>query len=219
MAAAAHRVILSACAGIFLIGALAIPMYYETTTLWYKIGLDKILLKGGQFIGLTAFVLICLQLVLATRGAYLEKVFGAAELLRYHRLNGLLIAFLASCHVLLILVPEGLANLPIGRKFWPEMVGAALFLLLLATTLSAYYRQKFRRQSPLWRHLHRSLGYLILLLVCIHVLFVSDSFEQPIPRAFVIVLFAGLVIWISAGIWLKYRTNKMHSNQPSGERI
>ena len=36
-------------------------------------------------------------------------------------------------HATLILVPEGLSNLPIGKKvLWPEMVGMTLLLILLA---------------------------------------------------------------------------------------
>ncbi len=36
---------------IFLSGALSIPFYFESMTLWYKVGIDKTMLRGGQIAG------------------------------------------------------------------------------------------------------------------------------------------------------------------------
>lgn len=217
MSAAAHRVMLSAGFVLLLLGVLSIPFYYETTTLWYKFGLDKILLKGGQFIGLVALMLIYLQIVLSLRGPYLERVFGATDLMRYHQVNGVLIALLACSHALLILVPEGIANLPIGKKHWPEMVGATLLLLIVASVFVSVFRNALRLNYRMWRIFHRTLGYLILLLAAIHVLFVSESFEHLIPRVLVIGLTAGLISWILVVKWPGYRVQPIKQDHPQGE--
>jgi predicted ferric reductase len=217
MMAAAQRVMLSAGFVLLLLGVLSIPFYYETTTLWYKFGLDKILLKGGQFIGLAALMLIFLQIVLSLRGPYLEMVFGAADLRRYHQVNGALIALLACSHALLILVPEGIANLPIGKKYWPEMVGAALLLLIVATAFTSIFRNALHLNYPKWRIFHRTLGYLILLLAVIHVLFVSESFEHLIPRVLVIGLVTGLILWILGIKRQLYRVQPIKQEHPQGE--
>lgn len=194
MKSAIYRVVFSAAWLVLLSIVLAIPTAFETTTLWYKTGIDKVMLKAGQYIGLTALVLLYLQIVLALKGAWLTGIFGTSTLMRCHRINALLIVGLAAAHILLVLIPEGLANLPIGKKFWPEMVGAALFAVITAMVASSYFRQLLRLPFPIWRAIHKPAGYLVLLLVTIHVLFVSESFERPIPKISLLTLFALSVI-------------------------
>jgi predicted ferric reductase len=190
-----YRVLLICCFWVFLGGALAVPFYYETQTLWYMTGLDKIMLRTGQMAGLCTLVLLVLQIILALRGRFLEDLFGGVKnMLRWHRINGVLIAGAALCHVVLVLAPEGIGNLPIGSKYWPEMVGEGLFLLLLATVLSSHFRAALRLEYSLWRRVHRPLGYLLLVLVLIHVLFVSESFRQGLPRIMLLAIFAGLAL-------------------------
>jgi len=186
---AIYRVLLSAGFFAFLAVVLAVPSSFETTTLWYKTGGDKLMLLAGQYLGLTALVLLYLQIVLSVRGAFLSRVFGEVRLIRLHKLNALFIVTLATAHVLLVLIPEGLANLPMGKKFWPEMVGAGLLGVIAAMVLSSYFRRQLRLPFSLWRTIHKPAGYIALLLVTVHVLFVSESFEQPVPRIFLLTLF------------------------------
>ena len=192
---AIYRVVLGAGFLMFLSGVLAIPSYYETTTLWYKTGVDKIMLIGGHYLGLLGFILLYLQVIISARGHFLDQVFGPAQLLRLHRLNGLLLFLIAAAHILLVLIPEGLANLPLGKKFWPEMVGAALFASVALLVLSSYFRETIRLPYNIWRMFHRPLGYLAMLLVTVHVLFVSESFEHILPRILLLTLFSLTVGW------------------------
>lgn len=207
---AIYRVVLSAGFLLFLSGVLAIPSYYETTTLWYKTGVDKIMLIVGHYLGLLGFILLYLQIIISARGHFLDQVFGPAQLLRLHRLNGLLLFLIAAAHILLVLIPEGLANLPLGRKFWPELVGAALFVCIVLLAGSSHFRQKINLPYNVWKSFHRPAGYLALLLVTVHVLFVSESFEQTIPRIFVLGLFTLTVLWT---VSVKARAGrKMHNS-------
>lgn len=182
---------------IFLGGVLAVPYYYETQTLWYKAGTDKLMLRTGQQAGLLALVLLVLQIILSIQGHFLAKLFGGANLLRWHRVNGVLVACAALSHVLLVLAPEGFNNLPTGMKYWPEMIGGALFFLLLVTVLSSHFRAALKLDYKKWRTLHRFLGYLALVLVLLHVLFVSESFERGAPRVVLLSVFAGLALWVA----------------------
>lgn len=181
---------------VFLAGALSVPFYFETMTLWYKVGADKTMLRGGQLAGMSALVLYFLQIILAVRGQYLEELFGTALLTRLHRANGIAILFLAVCHVILVLLPEGLANLPIGKKYWPEMIGIVLLLIVSFIVFTSYFRQKLRIKYELWRTIHKTLGYLVTILLLAHVLFVSESFEHVQLRAFLIFLSGALWLWI-----------------------
>jgi predicted ferric reductase len=189
-----RRLIFLGCA-VFLGGALTVPFFYETQTLWYKTGADKLMLRAGQMAGLLALVLLVLQVILSVRGSFLADLFGGANMMRWHRVNGVLAACAALLHVTLILAPEGLGNLPIGKKYWPEMIGGALFLLIVLTVLSSQYRSALKWDYKQWRMLHKPSGYLILVLVLLHVLFVSESFEQGVPRVVLLTVFAGLALF------------------------
>ncbi len=190
---------------LFVVLALSIPVVYETMTLWYKTGNDRVMLKSGQFIGLITFVMIYLQVIMSTRGRFLDDLFGVPNLLKWHRVNGLLIVLFGTSHVFLVLAPEGLTNLPIGKKFWPEMIGAVLYLFIVVTATSSFIQKKLRLSYVKWRSLHKPLGYCIVFLVTIHLLFVSESFEQRWPRIFLAIAFSGLALWVSTVKWLKFR--------------
>ena len=179
---------------VFLSAALSVPFLFETMTLWYKIGLDKTILRAAQLAGMSALVMVMLQIILATPGLYLEKLFRKATLARCHRINGLAILLLAAAHVTLVLVPEGLTNLPIGKKYWPEMVGSLVFAAIFFTVIATYLRTPLQTRYEKWRFTHRLLGYSVLMVLPVHVVFVSESFEQSLLRTTLIFLFGSLVL-------------------------
>jgi predicted ferric reductase len=181
---------------VIVAAAFTVPFYYETQTLWYKTGADKVMLRAGQLAGLLALVLLISQIILSLRVRFLEALFGGANLIRWHRANGLLIGCLALSHIILVLAPEGFDNLPIGIKYWPEMVGGGLFLLIFMTVILSHFRSSLKLDYKKWRLMHMPLGYLILVLVLIHVVFVSESFEQGIPRIILLSLFTGLTLLV-----------------------
>ena len=188
---------ISCIAGLLIVvigGTLSIPFIYESQTLWYKIGVDKTMLRAGQIAGLLAVILLFVQIILAVRGKFLQELFGLPSLMRWHRVNGVLVFILALCHVTLVLVPEGILNLPIGLKYWPEMVGAILFLIIFSMVISSQFRQNLGFAYVRWRTTHKLLGYSALVLVAIHVLFVSESFKHIVPRTGLIVTVAIVVI-------------------------
>ncbi len=196
MNTAAAKTIIITVFFVFLSAAIYVPFYFETMTLWYKVGLDKTLLRSGQVAGMSALVLVMLQIILALPGDYLEKLFGKAALARYHRINGLAILLLAISHVVLVLAPEGLTNLPIGKKYWPELVGFLVLSSIFSTITATYLRKPLKISFETWRILHGIIGYFIIVLLPIHVIFVSESFENGPLRSFLIFIFGMLVLRI-----------------------
>jgi predicted ferric reductase len=194
------------CFVVFFGAALAVPFYYETQTLWYKVGAGKVMFRTGQLAGMLVLVMLILQVFLSVRGKILEDLFGGANLIRWHRTNGILIAFVAICHVALIIVPEGIDNLPIGKKYWPEMIGAVLFLLILLMVLSSHFRSTLKLDYKKWRTIHKPFGYLVVILVLIHVLFVSGSFERGAPRVVLLSVFTGLVLLVAVVKTLRWNS-------------
>ncbi len=181
---------------LVLCGALSIPFFYESKTLWYKVGLSKIMLRGGQMAGLLAALLLFVQIMLAVKGRILEQIFGMSALMRWHRVNGGLLCLFALSHVVLVVAPEGIDNLPIGRKYWPEMVGTGLFLVIVSMAISSHFRQRLGLVYKRWRVVHKVFGYLALCLVPVHVLFVSESFEQGLPKAALLIAFSMDIILV-----------------------
>lgn len=182
---------------LFIAGALSIPFVYETTTLWYKIGFDKTLLRAGQVAGMLALTLIFFQVIPAARGPFLVKIFGLAAIMRWHRINGFVIGLAGVAHVALVLAPEGFVNLPIGVKHWPEMVGGGLLATVLFMVFSSQFRERLHLDYKIWRLIHKPLGYLAPVILIAHVLSVSDSFHQPVPKTALLTTFvigAGLIV-------------------------
>lgn len=174
---------------VFLVcfGAVsAFPFVFHTTTMWYKLGVDRVLLLSGQLAGCYAAFFLLLQFVLISRFKPLVSAFGIGSLAKTHRLNGKVVTFLAVAHVLLILLPEGLENLPIGVKYWPEMVGVLLLLVIFIVMLVFYLKKTIT--YPVFKWVHRVLAILAFGLVLIHVLNVSDAF-------------AGISVRVTVGIY------------------
>ena len=199
-------VLLFTLAGTLVGAALSIPFVFESQTLWYKIGVDKYLLRGAQLAGVLVALSLFFQIVLGVRGKFLEGYFGVATLMRWHRANGVFLVVMALLHVSLVLVPEGIDNLPIGPKYWPEMVGGVLFSLILAMVISSHFPERLGLQYGLWRRIHLPLAYISPMLAAVHILNVSDSFEHQIARVALLVLLVVLAIFLlqaKKDVWLK----------------
>ncbi len=195
------KVLILALVLVCLICASTVPFLWESKSLWYKLGIDKTLLQLGKVAGLWAAVFLYLQIILALKIKILDRILGLDRVYYIHQLNGYLILCLVVIHVSLVLIPEGINNLPIGWKFWPEIVGAAAFLLLIGIVISARFRRALLSYH-VWRRFHRPLGYILVVIISIHILYVSDSFENTVPKY---VLFGVVGCVILAILWFKIK--------------
>lgn len=187
--------LLVALLALLTAGALSIPFVYESQTLWYKVGYDKTLLRGGQLAGLGAAVSLFVQMLLGVRGRFLEEIFGVPRLSRWHRINGLILFACGFLHATLVLSVEELTSL-IDMKSWPELIGALLLAALLAMVVSSLFRRQIGFAYAGWRLMHRMLAYTVPVLLAIHVLFVSDSFAHMLPMAGLLTILAALAVAI-----------------------
>ena len=176
-------------------GALSIPFFYESQTLWYKVGYDKTLLRGGQLAGLVAAMSLFVQMLLGVRGSLLEEIFGVVRLLRWHRTNGLILFAFGFLHVTLVLSAEELTSL-INMKSWPELIGALMLTVIFAMVISGLFRRQIGLAYAGWRLMHRVLAYTVPVLLAIHVLFVSDSFAHGLPMAGLLTVLGALAVAI-----------------------
>lgn len=182
---ARYGIIMGSLVVLFLLfcGALAIPFLFESFSIKYKFGLAKLLLRAGKLAGMAAALLLMVQLVLASRLTWLNRLVGMDRLLTLHKANGMLIALLALAHPLLVFGPEEVTSLPLKTAYWPEIVGAGLLMGLFYQTASALFKKALGFPFHLWMRAHQLGGGLVLVLLFVHLLFSSETFEEGLPRA------------------------------------
>lgn len=173
---------------LMLAGAWSLPFLYESTSILYKFGMDKVLLRSGKVMGLTVGVLLFFQLTAVSHLAFLERIFSRTPLLHFHQNNGLGLTLLILIHPLLIRGADNFASYHLEKKYWPEFIGAALFLLLILFVLSARFRARLPLKYQTWLRVHRLGAVIILGLFFIHLLFVSDTFHGGLPRSLALAL-------------------------------
>lgn len=163
-------------------GAFAIPFLFESFSIKYKFGLQKVLLRSGKLVGLTAALLLVVQLLLAARIKMFNRMAGMDHLLIVHKRNGIAIALLALAHPLLVFAPEEITTLPLKFDFWPEIVGAGLLMGLFYMTAAALFKKELGLPFHLWMWAHKIGGCVVLIALFLHLLFSSETFEEGFPR-------------------------------------
>ena len=187
---------LSLSFGLLVSAAVSIPFFYPTQTLWYKSGIDKFVLQLGQAAGLLGVLFLCGQIFLALRPRFLERIVGIAKIMSMHRANALIIIFFICAHALMILAPEGLTNLPVGKKYWPEMLGGFILLTLWLTVVLSFFREQLQIPYLQWRIVHKPAGYAILVLIVIHIFYVNEIFHRKVPAIAICLLLTALGSYI-----------------------
>lgn len=168
---------------ILLAAAACVPFYFESQSLYYKLGTDKTLLQAGKVFGLVAMILILTQVVLVSRFAILEKVFSLKSLFSFHRTGGKIITVLILLHPLCILAAESFILFPFEPRYWPEFLGIGLAVLILGIVLTSVGQKRLRLPVKTWQTIHRIGTLAIVILAFIHVFFVSESFDLAVPKA------------------------------------
>ncbi len=167
---------------LLLAGALCIPFLFESPSIKYKFGFDKTLLRAGKLMGLGAAALLLFQLLFAARLKFFDRVFSLPRVWTFHRINGYLITLLAILHPVFILWPEDFTLPPLELEYWPQAAGLLLLILICLQAGVSRWRRKLNIAFNWWRQYHRYTGILILLLLVLHVLFVSETFAAGLPR-------------------------------------
>lgn len=210
-------------ATLLLVGAMSIPFFFESPSMWYKFGLAKALLRTGKMLGLAVATLLFFQLIQAARLKVLDRVFSLPGLVRSHRLTAIVILLLALLHPILVLASEEKLIIPLELRYWPEWAGVGLLTLIVVQFSVSQWRFALRITFHRWLLWHRCVGVFILGLVILHILFVSETFsEEGFPRTAVLTLTALLAmlwLWVRSG-WLRARKMPLAVTRlaPEGKR-
>jgi len=165
---------------ILAVGSL-IPFFFESPSIFYKTGADKLMLRSGKILGIIASFLLLIQLLLISHFEVFKKIYGLKNLIRYHRLNGLLLLLFALIHPVLILGADHFVFFPLEMKYWPEFTGVLLLIVLLIFVVISYWQKKIGIPYKLWRLIHKSGAPILFIGLSVHVFNVSRSFESGIP--------------------------------------
>jgi predicted ferric reductase len=180
-------------------GAVSVPFFFESSSILYKFGSDRQLLRSGQVVGVVAGCLLLLQIILGARLKCLDRIFGLSNLFKSHRISAIIIACLVSIHPILIFISDDRFSIPLQFRYWPEFVGLFLLLLIMFMVISSHWRVELRFAFHRWWPVHRGVAILAVIALGVHVLSVNDTFEQKLPRTLAIgalVLCGLLFIWI-----------------------
>jgi len=215
-------VIISLCVVGLIFGAISLAFLFESPSIRYKFGWDKVMLRTGKIVGLTAAILLLLQLPIAGRLKFLDRVFSLPWLYRMHRSIGYTIGLLIVLHPVLITLPEDRLMIPFETRYWPEWVGATLLLAILSQIALGRWRSVLIKNYKTWLQLHRFVGFTILALLMTHVLYVSETFQyEGLPRnaALIAALFA-FFLWITIRgqrMWVKKKPFVVSETKPVGK--
>ncbi|MBT8366435.1 MAG: ferric reductase-like transmembrane domain-containing protein [Deltaproteobacteria bacterium] len=188
---------------LVLAGTASIPFFFESSSILYKFGFNRILLLTGQVMGLVAGCLLLVQVILAARLKFLDQVWGLDRLFKFHRINGIITAALVIIHPLVIFIADDRISIPLQWRYWPEFVGLFLMLLIVIMVVTSCWRIGLGLAFHRWWPIHRTAAIIAVVAFGVHVLSVNDTFEQRLPQVLAIValILCGLIfLWIRTRI-------------------
>jgi predicted ferric reductase len=156
------------------------------------------LVTTGKILGLTAGVLLLVQLILGAKFKVLDRIFGLHRTLHWHRIAGIFAAVLVSFHPLLLFATGAREIGPLRFAVWPVLAGALLLVGLWAGVLAAWFRQFVGLPYRGWFRLHRAGMWTAFPLLLVHAFVVTGDLNSGWPFAALIgflLLYASLLAW------------------------
>lgn len=187
---------------LMLLAGWTVPYQFESSSILYKFGSQKVLLRIGKIVGITLMLLLFYQILLVSHLKFLERIFSHKRMLILHRFNGFLITLLVLVHPVLIKASENFTAYRFESKYYPEFVGIGLMFAILTVSMLAFFKERIGIFYGKWLVFHRFGVTMVLLVLPIHVLWVSDTFKGGLPRYAVLCVF-GLNILLLFRIWLR----------------
>jgi len=187
---------------LLIANAWTIPFLFESPSILYKFGIDKMFLRSGKVLGVTAAVLVFFQILLVSRIKILDRIFSLNRIYIFHRINGITIAALALLHPILVIAAENFTFFPFEKRYWPAFLGVGVLIFILVVMTTANWRLIFGFAYDKWLRFHRLGTLLTIALMIIHILFVSETFKSGLPRTLVLVA-AGINLLLILRIWYR----------------
>jgi len=193
------------------------PVLYESQSLYYKFGLEKVMLQAGKSIGWVVLVLMVGQVLLVARSVFLERRIPLKLLMSLHRGCGTLIGILVLVHPLLILWADGFSLFPLERRYWPEFLGGFTAVFVAAIVAASKFRTRLHIGYKSWQRLHRICTPVAVILAFVHAWFVSETFHHMVPRTGLFIA-AGAALALFAGIYIRRHAGRAKAGKHGEEK-
>ena len=166
---------------------------------------DPLTVRIGIALGLLAFGLMALQIVIGSRLRLVCDPIGLGELLGLHRVIGVLVLALLLAHPLLVTIGHGKPKLlnPF-RAPWGVRAGQAALVLLILHSVLAVFRTTFSIDFVVWRRIHRA-AFLIFALAFVHGFAEGNDLKRHPMQALWVVLLIGAGLLAFYAYFLKPR--------------
>jgi predicted ferric reductase len=198
--------LLTSITAVWLLALVATPFPAGSAPLWIARQ------EGLYLTGLQSIALMSLSMLLSARPAWLEKPLGGLDqIYRLHKWAGILAVAFGAAHWL-INQSGGLVRSLIGtagrlprirfdgvleilRGFGSDMGEPALYLVLAMIVITLWRRFPYH----IWRHLHRAMPVLYLMLVLHAVMLAPPAYwKQPIGVLMALLLGGGVIAGITS---------------------
>lgn len=149
----------------------------------------------GRNFALIGFMVLILQVFLASRMKRIDRPFGLDIVLRFHRNMGIFALLLFIAHPLLLSAGAGSAGLIIGIGVpWYIWLGRLTLILLLVNVLLSTSQASFSLTFERWRDLHDILGPLILVFAFVHSSIAGRDLKNPFLKGIWVAALAAAVV-------------------------
>jgi len=140
---------------------------------------DGVIMEVGKNFGLFAFTILVLQVVLAARLKWLDRVYGLDMIIRFHRYMAIFALLLLLFHPFLIAAGESKWKLVTSLNLpWYVLLGKVALLLVLANVLLSTLQLRIGLKFENWRRLHGVIGPLLLAVAFTHSYVVEDQLRS-----------------------------------------
>jgi len=151
---------------ILYMAAALIPVIYASL---YGYPYRNIVYEMGRNFALLGFMILVLQVFLASRIRWIERPFGFDILIRYHRHMGIFALLLVLSHPLLLASGSGNWGLVTGLNVsWHIWLGRVALVLLAVSIILSVYQRPLGLTFERWRIIHDVLSPLAIVFAFIH---------------------------------------------------
>ncbi len=159
---------------------------------------DGVVMEIGKNFGLFAFTILVLQVVLAARFKWLDRVYGLDMIIRFHRYMAVFALVLLVCHPILIAAGKSKWKLVTSLDLpWYVLLGKAALLFLLANVLLSLLQLRIGLKFEKWRCLHGVIGPLLLMVAFTHSYVIEDQLRAgPLKILWPLMLAGALALFV-----------------------
>ena len=175
-----------------------------------KLNSDFVFAIIGKVFGLWAATLLTIQFVLSSRLKILNKIFGIDKLMIVHRFLGASALIFAILHPLILYHSEFYTFGVLRLSRWPQLLGAAVIILLIAIVCTSIFRMFLKLDYRYWRIIHQ-FTFVTVVVAAIHAMIIGSEFQSLISKILCVMILLGYAVLF---VWVKFIKPRMLRDNP-----